>query len=401
MGDKARPVPFLARDPTVQTVSDLLKDRFTEFESYLREGLLPLWRGWGWNGDLGCHERLAKDDRRSLQDFHRLMNLSRQIFVFSSAFDAWRNPTDARHAKTLFNSLTRHFRDTEHGGWYFSIALDGSPKDKRKDLYGHAFLLFALAHFGRVFKSQQAFILARETDDVLQKHLKLDTGWYAYEASEDWQIPDRALRQNPHMHLLEAYLALAAHDQDDRWTQRLNELSQLTEEKLLDRDLCLIREYFDDAAAPCPENGAQVEPGHQFEWSWLIEELAAAVPVSDVLTSRRNDMFRWAEKYGLDSEHGGIFDQLTLNGEIQQDSKRLWPVTEYLKALASQPDLAPVQRQERLAETLGFLMEHYLNYDGSWQEYLNRDLTTACDYLPASSLYHLMMAYKVLRAHID
>ena len=382
----------------MQTVSDLLKDRFAEFESYLREGLLPLWRGWGWHADLGCHERLDKKSRRSLQDFHRLMNLSRQLFVFSTAYDHWRNPTDARHAKSLFETLKQRFRDPVHGGWYFSIGLDGQPKDQRKDLYGHAFLLFALAHFGRVFDSEEAFALARETDDILQKHMKLEDGWYAYQASQDWNITDKSLRQNPHMHLLEAYLALAEAAPEARWTTRLSELAQLTEEKLLDRDLCLIREYFDESARPCPQQGEQVEPGHQFEWSWLIEELSAKVTLSEDLTSRRNGMFNWAEKHGLDQDNGGIYDELSLTGEIRKDSKRLWPITEYLKAAASQPDLALIQQQERLADSLGFLLEHYLNYDGSWQEYLNRDLTCGCDYLPASSLYHLMMAYRVLNS---
>ncbi|RED48557.1 AGE family epimerase/isomerase [Aestuariispira insulae] len=381
----------------MQTASDHLRAHFHAFEEYIREGMLPLWRGYGWRDGIGCHERLDSDSLAPVQDFHRLMNLSRQLFVFSCAFKMWRNPVDAHHAKCLYETLTSKFWDETHGGWFFSIHADGSPKDRRKDLYGHAFLLFGLAHFNRVFEVEEAIELARKTDDLLQEKLKLDSGWFAFEASEDWQIQDRALRQNPHMHLLEAYLALEASDHDPRWRLRILTMAQLTVSQLMDAQTGLIREYFDENGAPCPERGDLVEPGHQFEWSWLIGEIARLAGPSGGLEEKRQAVFEWTERTGMDPQTGGIYNQLNITGAVQDKAMRLWPVTEYLKAVSTLPSLAPVQRQERLADGLAFLMDHYLQHDGRWHEHLAQDLTVTSDFIPASSMYHLMMAYLVLR----
>ena len=381
----------------MQTASDQLKTRFDAFEAYLREGLLPLWRGYGWHRDMACHERLDVQSLKPVQDFHRLMNVSRQLFVFSIAHRLWRNPVDARHAHCLYQTLTTKFWDQDQGGWYFSIHADGTPKEAHKDLYGHAFAMFGLAHYGRIFEQEEAFDWARRTDDLLQEKMKLPGGWYAFSASPDWQSKEQSLRQNPHMHLLEAYLALEASDPDPRWRTRLLSLAQLTVSRLMDGESGLIREYFDERGAPCPERGNQVEPGHQFEWSWLIGEIARLTGPSGGLEEKGQSLFSWAEQFGLDSESGGLFNILDSDGAVLDDGKRLWPLTEYLKAISTQPALAPVQRQERLAETLGFLLDHYLKEDGRWHEYLAKDLEPACGYLPASSLYHLMMAYLVVR----
>ena len=151
---------------------------------------------------------------------------------------------------------------------------------------------------------------------------------------------------------------------------------------------------------PCNDRGGQVEPGHQFEWSWLIGEVARLTGPSGGLEEKGQALFDWAERHGMNRDLGGIFNILDINGEILDDGMRLWPVTEYLKAVATQSSLAPVQRQERLVENLGFLLEHYFQPDGRWHEYLRRDLSPSSDYLPASSLYHILMAYLVLRENL-
>ena len=43
--------------------------------------------------------------------------------------------------------MQQHFHDAEHGGWFYSIDPQGTPLDQRKDLYTHAFILFACAHY--------------------------------------------------------------------------------------------------------------------------------------------------------------------------------------------------------------------------------------------------------------
>jgi hypothetical protein len=73
------------------------------------------------------------------------MACARQLYLFSSLIGVVDN-AEVR-AAALFRSLQRHFHDAEHGGWFYSIDPQGKPLDQRKDLYTHAFILFACAHY--------------------------------------------------------------------------------------------------------------------------------------------------------------------------------------------------------------------------------------------------------------
>ena len=102
--------------------------------------VLPIWRGPGFNTDLRlAFEAVAEDGRTPLPpQRYRAMACARQLFVFSQA-------GDIAHADTLFASLRTYFRDTKNGGWCYSVDANGAPHERHKDLYTHAFVIFACA----------------------------------------------------------------------------------------------------------------------------------------------------------------------------------------------------------------------------------------------------------------
>jgi mannose-6-phosphate isomerase len=163
-------------------------------------------------------------------------------------------------------------------------------------------------------------------------------------------------------------------------------------ELLRTRDGSKVLEHFDENGQPDSERGSLIEPGHLYEWYWLVNEYAdiAELPAYRATCTPIMD---WADRWGVDGDAGGIYDQVDSNGKIVSHRKRIWPVTECIKAFATRVRIGgDEQSKTSLARWMIFIGERYCGNDGSWYEYLNRDLQPDCDYLPLSTSYHVAMA---------
>lgn len=78
-------------------------------------------------------------------------------------------------------------------------------------------------------------------------------------------------QSNAHMHLLEATLAWEEAGGDKAWTDLADRIVELALARFIDPGACLLREFVSEDRSPAPGlDGSLVEPGHQFEWSWLL-----------------------------------------------------------------------------------------------------------------------------------
>ncbi len=362
-------------------------------EDYLYRGLLPLWAEHGWDDARGgFHEQLEADHSPSRLDYRRLTVLGRQLYVFSQAAQSTSIAAFAALAHRAYDYLVRHFWDDRFGGWIFKVDLGGSPLDTTKDLYGHAFAMFGLAHYYRAFARREALEIARESNLLLKRHLLLPEGWFASAAKQDWSISGATLNQNPHMHLLEAYVALAAASKEAAFREDANVVVDLFHRYLFDAKSGTLGEFFDEKGLPHHERGRRIEPGHHFEWYWLLNEGAALW--RDARTLRAAEiLFRWAERHGVDAEIGGVFDALDRDGGLIKDSKRIWPQAERIKAQALRARAnAARDDRARLMTLVQFLFDNYLLADGGWRESLERSLAPNATALPGTSPYHIFLA---------
>jgi mannose/cellobiose epimerase-like protein (N-acyl-D-glucosamine 2-epimerase family) len=353
--------------------------------------LLENWAEAGWDRERsGFHEKLDAALRPVPGGRRRLLTCARQLYLWSRGPAIAGLPPRRDLADAAYHYLRDRFRDRRHGGFWFSVDLDGQPLDRRKDLYGHAFVLFALAHYHACFGDPAALELARETDDMLRRHLVLPQGWLAASAEADWRQPETALAQNPHMHLFEAYLALGDVDRDPRWRQGTDEMVALFTARLFDAGPGVLGEFYDQRGVPHPETGGIVEPGHHFEWSWLLQIDAEQRSARPNPAAER--LFDWAIRFGVDAERGGIYDRLDRSGGVLLDTKRIWPLCEGIKAYAARWRCsgAPAMR-DGMVRWLDFLAAHYLRPDGKWLESLDRDLGPALTDMPGTTPYHLLM----------
>jgi mannose/cellobiose epimerase-like protein (N-acyl-D-glucosamine 2-epimerase family) len=276
----------------------------------------------------------------------------------------------------------------------FRHAVDpsGQPFDARTDLYDLAFVLFALAWFSRATGDASVLDIARETMDFIDARLAHPEGGFAEDT-----IGTLPRRQNPHMHLLEASHALAEASGDSRWLQAASRIVSLLRERLYDRETGSLGEFFTDDWAPAEGvKGGLREPGHHFEWTWLLYHHARLTGDTGV-QAIADRLYAFGLTYGLREMPDGlpvVVDEVDRSGRLLSGTHLLWPQTEAIKAFAARVEfLADQDAGRRLDTHLQLVFRHYVKAEsGLWFNQLllsGQPVETA---LPTRVLYHLAMA---------
>jgi mannose/cellobiose epimerase-like protein (N-acyl-D-glucosamine 2-epimerase family) len=364
-----------------------------EFVKYTFGAMARLCATHGWNEPHSrSEERLHLNLTPVSLGYRRGMVVGRQLFFFSQAYRLTAEPIFEARAHCLFEDLANNFWDNNHLGWYFSLRDDKTPHDFTKDLYGHAFIMFGLAHYLSVFKEAKALQWINRANELILRRFSLPGGWFAPATTRNWEILGRNLEQNPHMHLLEAYLSIYRATQDSTFLKHATQIMSIYTELLRTPDGSKVLEHLDDEGQASGEKGSLIEPGHLYEWYWLVNEYA---DIADLPAYRAasQPIIDWADRWGLDVDAGGIYDLVDREGNVVSNRKRIWPVTERIKAsttlVRAKPSASSV---ELLMFWINFIMDKYCCEDGSWHEYLKQDLEPDCDYLPLSTPYHVAMA---------
>jgi mannose/cellobiose epimerase-like protein (N-acyl-D-glucosamine 2-epimerase family) len=365
---------------------------------WLFDKTLPYWRTHAIDHELGgFHEMLDSTLLPASESGKRIMVQGRLIFVFSQAYLQNHHPADLNAAKAGFEFLKSYGLHSD-GGWRHKVGRTGAPLDDNRDLYDQAFVLFAMAWYGRASGSAAALDFADFTIDFLDTRMAHPKGGYV-NALPDGAAPHQAPEsrgvsrlQNPHMHLLEAFLALYETTNDDRWLEHAKRVIALFKGRfIVDGTL---REYFSDAWMPQTGDVGQItEPGHHFEWVWLLHKFARLANDPSVVQDA-DSLYHFANNHGVDEKSGGVLDEVSAIGSVLRKSRRLWPQTEVLKAHAALLKAGDDAAAVRLEAALQALWLNHLDGvpAGGWREHLDENDSPLRTDMPASSLYHLSMA---------
>jgi mannose-6-phosphate isomerase len=160
------------------------------------------------------------------------------------------------------------------------------------------------------------------------------------------------------MHLFEALLALFEATEAEEVLHRCQKLHALAMSRFFSRTAGVIREYFDDGWKVHPASGpGSVEPGHLFEWAWLLRRFEAASglsqeePVSMLIGS--------ALRYGVDAAVGRVIGEICEKGTVRSASTRVWPHAEALRALSQEMNRGPYAGSQLLIPVLQRLRTVY------------------------------------------
>ncbi|MEM7196954.1 MAG: AGE family epimerase/isomerase [Pseudomonadota bacterium] len=353
----------------------------------------------GWNEATGLlHEKL---DAQGVGTgaYHRALVHARLLYVYSYWGNNHELGGDARfltQARRIYNTLIHHFYDHQQGGWVFALKGDGKACDTPQQLYTQAFVLFGLTSYYQHFADESAKYWIDTTIDAIEGRFLRHDGLYHARLNGQEAVRDGQIAQHPMMHLLEAYLL---------HTEVFSDTASLGKANILARTVCkhflyngFLLEHIDNNYALHAECGALCEPGHQFEWAWLLHWLMR-LDDHDEFAKTASRLTRNGLRHGWDTSHGGIYDSVdAAKRKAITTDKRLWPITELLKITHQRPDYIK-EFSLSYNDILAFFCQNYLrgNDEGFWHEWLRDDLSPrrlqADDYLmPASSLYHISMA---------
>jgi len=235
-----------------------------ELKNWLLNSALPLWADKGVDRARGgFYERLNRD-LSPYEEPRRARLVSRQIYCFAAGKAlGWSGPADELIAHGLDFLVNRLLNDD--GSVIMAVSIDGSMTKTDYDPYDYAFVLFALAAAAEALQDRKDLhALACAIRD------RLIANWKHPVIGFTEALP---LKSNPHMHLLESFLAWAelVGDEDAKWQTLADEMVELARTRLIDPQSGALTEVFTADWAPAPDaKGLVVEPGHQLEWAWLL-----------------------------------------------------------------------------------------------------------------------------------
>ncbi|MEA2929608.1 MAG: hypothetical protein QOG38_2036, partial [Hyphomicrobiales bacterium] len=156
-------------------------------------------------------------------------------------------------------------------------------------------------------------------------------------------------------------------------------------------------EFFGPDWSPAPgAEGRLREPGHQFEWVWLLFEYSRVTGDASIIPYAKG-LFAFGAKFGIEREGdvgGAIFDAVDAGGALLAGTKLLWPQTEYIKACVTRSEwLNDAEAEGAIKTHLALIARHFMRPDGAnWHNQLARDGTPLVTATPARVLYHLFLA---------
>lgn len=377
-------------------MSTALRDAAKRLESWIRDQALPLWSEQGINPvNKANYERFTATGAVDYESTTRARVQARQAFFFTVAADRGWSQKAAGIAKDLLAFTQQNAKHPSGKGYIHMFDSAYQVIDRKQDLYDHAFFVLANAWAYRAFGDQvyldEVEALIAHLDD---KFLSVYGGW----TEGDYEYACR--RQNPHMHLFEAILALYDATGDAKWLARAAEIFGLFQAHFFDAQKGVLFEFFQEDWTRLPDTkGETVEPGHMMEWVWLLDWYGKRVG-RDV-SAYTKALYANALARGM-APSGLLYDAIYSDGRIMDHNKRCWGITELIKA-----SLVQIREGNPVAEAVAVkavddLFTYYLcaSTPGSYVDQRGANDEVTVDVAPASTLYHLIVAATELLDHL-
>ncbi|MEZ5709919.1 MAG: AGE family epimerase/isomerase [Blastomonas sp.] len=356
------------------------------YTGWAAEACLPFFAAHGVDRDHGgFYQILDAAGAPDRQGPRHCYAQARQVYSFAlGALRGWYPEGRGLALDGLDHLLTRWRARDGRPGFIHSMAPDGTVIDDRRDAYDHAFVLLALAWAWRLQPDPAIRTAIDETLDFADAVL-------ADGAHGGWQEDDRRSqprRQNPQMHAMEAMLALYEATGDPAMLRRAEGFARLAVERLLPVGNGRMLEFFaadfgplDDAARDC------IEPGHHFEWTWLLGtlgRLGGSVPAGA-------DLMPWALAHGI-SNAGPAIDRLNPDGSIAIPGCRHWPQSERVKAHLAEAEQGKAGAVEAACHAARMVWQHYVlpAPRGGYIDALNMDGRPTDRRIIPRTLYHVL-----------
>ena len=362
-----------------------LSDYRQRIETDLRQNILPFWmrpvlkrRGGGFVG------ALSNDLVPDLAAERGALLTSRILWTYSAAYTEYRDPACLEMAGYAHADLLNHFHDRENGGFWWSIAADGAVRRDRKQIYGQAFAIYALAEFHAATGRREALDAAIALYRLIEKHARdrrfggyleaFDRSWGAITdfrlSAQDQNDPKS---QNTHLHVMEAYARLLVVWPDSGLRRDLAELLDLMLTRIVDPASGHLGLFFGEDWSPRSD---RVSYGHDIEAAWLLLRSAEVLGDRAFETRIRPLAVRIADvtlAEGVDAD-GGVYNEGGPGGLTNTD-KEWWPQAEAVIGFLNAFEISGDGRHLAAAlRSWDFIESHLIDRErGEWLRGVTRD----------------------------
>jgi len=369
-------------------------DHIQKYQQRMCDEILPFWADAGFDRDCGVfRERFDFSGCDCPTVPRRAMVQARQIYVYSAAAKDGVFSEGGELAARAMQSLFKLYLDEKdlRRGFAFSIDAAGRRVSQIRDSYTHAFVLLSLAALYDLTGEKRLLSAAESTLQFIDRHLICpDHGGLL----DRQPSPESVKRQNPLMHFLEACLALHEAAPEGPYFERAGRIVGLFEARFFQPEAGALPEVFAADWSLDSQATSYFEPGHHFEWIWLLDWFRRLG--GRVVAGTQERLWESASgACGVDPR-GWCYDSVSLDRRPLKRSTRLWPHTEGAKAGLARHAAGEAQGLSFCAQMLQTLNEIFLGrpFTGGWIDHFDANLEPIVSYVPASSLYHLYGAFR-------
>jgi len=358
--------------------------------AWLTDAAYPLWAHNGIDPQDGGFIETLGQNGAGLPHPRRARVHPRQIYAFAQARGfGWKGDVKGIVSRGTEYFTTRYLRPD--GLFRTLAAVDGAPLDDRALLYDQAFALLGYATAATALDARSEFEKrALDLRRAIESCFRASNG-----AFHSGETPGGFFESNPHMHLLEACLAWAEIGHDPGWTDWSRHLVDLALRNFIRKDTGALGESFTSDWQPAPGIvGRILEPGHQFEWAWLLLRSESRHPGKLRETALRLISI---------GEQSGVHNQVAINAllddfSIHDANARFWPQTERLKAALLAAQLTGEAKYWAMAAGAAASLFPYLETPvaGLWLDIQLPTGELVDSPSPASTFYHLVGAIVAL-----
>ncbi len=263
---------------------------------------------------------------------------SRILWAFSAVHRVRPEKLFQQMADRAVDYVMNRFWDAQSGGAFWRLDDAGRVMDDSKKIYGQAFYIYALAEYYQACAAPAALVRARELFELIERHAHDSKyGGYMEVYRRDWSEADANARlsdkdmnekksMNNHLHVLEAYTNLYRVWPELRVAQRLRELIQIFEQRILDARTLHLHHFFDEEWRVRSDTYTF---GHEIEATWLLCEAAEVLDDEVLLQHMQALALRMAEvvlQEGIDTD--GALRYEGKDGKVIDAGKESWPQAE-------------------------------------------------------------------------
>lgn len=283
-------------------------------------------------------------------------------------------------------ALRGPFRDPEHGGWYAALTPDGTgPLDDAKAAYPHAFVALAAGSAALAGIAGAEDLLAEVVEVLRGRFLDAD-GRVVESYDRTFATVEDYRGANASMHLVEAAAVLADATGDPAWDDFALGIAEHLVHGVARAYDFRLPEHFSATWQPLPRYHADrpddpfrpygATPGHLFEWSRLLTQLAARHPAGPGwLLTDAQALFAEAVRVGwdVDGEPGFVYT-VDFAGHPVVHTRMHWVAAE---AVLAADALHRATDRDDLAAWAGLWSEHvdahFVDHErGGWRHELDR-----------------------------